>query len=128
MAWERRSDRAVLPRILAVAERHVVGPELDGPGRTASRGDRAAPCARAVEAHYGKGLLVQVASRSPAAAGPKAASGHWFLHDDAGAGFSPLPNRVGDRVGVDRLVQRARAVLAELRLIMIRAYEAPMDV
>ena len=72
MAWERRCDRrAVLPQILGVAERHVVGPRLDGPGRTVSRGDRAAPCARAVEARDGKGLLVHVASRSPAVAGPK---------------------------------------------------------
>ena len=98
-------------------------------------GDRAVPCVRAVEAHDGKGLLVQAALQSHAVAGSKTARGHWCLPDDVGAGmiwtvcpgFSPLPNRVSDGVGVDRLVQRARYILAELRLLMIRAYEAPMD-
>ena len=101
MAWERRSDhRAVLPRMLAVAELHVSGRRLDGPGRTASRGDLVAPCVRAVEARDGRGLLVQAALRSPAVAGHKTASGHWCLPDDAGVGMiwtvRPVPVRVSD--------------------------------
>ena len=43
-------------------------------------------------------------------------------------GFGPLPNQVGDEAGMDRWVQRARAVPAELRLLMIRVHKAPMDV
>ena len=38
---------------------------------------------------------MQVASQSPVVAGPKATSGHWFLHDDVGAGMiwtvRPIP-------------------------------------
>ena len=88
MAWERRRDRrAVLPQTLAVAEFHVGGHGLDGPGRNESHGDRAAPCVWAVEAHDDKGLLVQAAPQSPAVAGPKTAGGHWLQPDDAGAGM-----------------------------------------
>ena len=90
----------VLPRLLAVAELHVGGRRLDGPGHTLSCGDRAAPCVRAVEERDGKGLLVQAVLRSPAVAGLKTARGHWCLPDGAGAGMiwtvRPVPARVSD--------------------------------
>ena len=87
----------------------------------------------------GKGLLVQATLQSPAVVGPKTAGGHWCQPDDAGAGMIWTVRLVlasvsgcglqpvGDGVGVDRLVQRVRYILAEIRLLMIRAYEAPMD-
>ena len=132
MAWERRCDRlAVLPRTLAVAGWMIqVIPRC------------AAPCVRPVEERDGKDLLVQAVLRSPAVARPKTASGHWCLPDDVGSGtiwkVRPVPARTSScglqpvvklswrRVGVDRLVQRVRYVFAKLRLLMIRAYEAPM--
>ena len=89
----------------------------------------------------GKGLLVQVASRSPAVAGPKAASSHWFLHDDAGAGMIWTVRLVPERASGCGLQPVAKpswrrswggpfgpAARAVLCLIMLRAYEAPMDV
>ena len=88
MTWERSCEcRAVQPRILVAAERPGVSPGRVGPGRTESRGDRTVPCARAVEARDGNGLPGQAALRSPVVAGPMTASGHQYLHDDAGEGM-----------------------------------------
>ena len=70
---------------------------MAGWSRSYSVHHRPAPCARAVEARDGKGLPGQAALRSPTVAGPMTASGHQYLHDDAGVGMiwmvCPVPAR-----------------------------------